>query len=89
MTDGSVIRMIGLNKTYLMGEVQVCGLKDIDFTVEHGDFIAVMGPSGSGKSTLMNVIGLLDQPDSGDYYLDGVEVSTLDDNRRSSIQARR
>jgi len=66
-----------VHKTYQMGDTTVYALRDVSLTIEAGDFVAIMGPSGSGKSTLMNVLGLLDVPDSGSYELDGKEVSHL------------
>lgn len=84
--DGVNIALRGVNKTYPMGSTVVRALVDVNLTVHSGDFIAVMGPSGSGKSTLMNIIGLLDRPDSGSYYLEGKEVGLLDDSSRSHIR---
>jgi len=78
-----VIELTGIRKTYLLGTVAVEVLRGIDLTVNRGDFLAIMGPSGSGKSTLMNLIGLLDRPDEGSYLLEGHEVGTQDDDRRS------
>ena len=75
-TDHKIdIRM--LNKSYQMGEQSLHVLKDINFTVDEGEFVAILGPSGSGKSTLMNVIGCMDQWDTGEYYLDGMPVHAL------------
>ncbi len=71
-----------------MGSSVVHALRDIDLTVNMGDFLVIMGTSGSGKSTLMNIIGLLDRPDDGSYLLDGKEVGTLDDNQRSLVRNR-
>ena len=64
-----LIELKGINKTYKNGDQELRVLKDIDLEVEEGEFVAIMGPSGSGKSTLMNVIGLLDRPTSGEYFL--------------------
>jgi putative ABC transport system ATP-binding protein len=85
-----LLTMKDICKSYAMGgdsELQV--LKHIDFTVEEGDYIAIMGPSGSGKSTLMNLIGCLDVPTSGSYVLDGQEISCLKDNELADIRNRK
>ena len=70
-----LIETKNLTKTYKLGQVEVPALKDIDLKVENGEFISIMGPSGSGKSTLLNLIGCLDTPTSGQYLLDGVEIT--------------
>lgn len=66
-----------INKTYIMGEQSLHVLKDVDFSVKEGEFVAILGPSGSGKSTLMNVIGCMDHFDTGEYYLDGMPVHEM------------
>jgi len=76
-------------KTYGSGDTAVHALRGVSFTVERGDYVAVMGASGSGKSTLMNILGCLDMPTSGRYLLDGVDVSRLDDRRLALIRNRR
>lgn len=81
-----IISLDGINKTYLMGSQEIEALKDINLVVSEGEFLVVMGPSGSGKSTLMNVIGLLDQPDSGIYSLNGLRVDSLTDSDRSKVR---
>ncbi|WNZ24458.1 ABC transporter ATP-binding protein [Leptolyngbya sp. NK1-12] len=74
-----VIRLEHIHKTYGTGDTEVHALNDVNLTVEKGEYCAIMGPSGSGKSTAMNVIGCLDRPTSGSYYLDGVDVAGLSD----------
>ncbi|MCB9078268.1 MAG: ABC transporter ATP-binding protein [Anaerolineaceae bacterium] len=71
-----------------MGEVEVHALSDASLEIQQGELVAIMGPSGSGKSTLMNILGCLDQPTSGEYYLTGVEVGRLDDNRLAAIRGK-
>ena len=70
-----VIRMSGINKSYGKGQSKVTALTDITFNVAQGEFVAIHGPSGSGKTTLMNIIGLMDAADSGEYYLDGENIT--------------
>ena len=72
-----------------MGPVVVVALADVTLAFESGDFVAITGTSGSGKSTLLNLLGLLDQPTSGSYLLDGIEVGSLSDDQRSEIRSRR
>jgi putative ABC transport system ATP-binding protein len=84
-----VIEAKNLTKTYQMGEVEVQALQGASLQVKEGELLAIMGPSGSGKSTLMNILGCLDQPTSGQYYLEGVDVAQLDDNKLSRIRGRR
>jgi len=84
-----VIRVEGLFKTYRMGDVEVPALRGIDLTIERGEFVAVMGSSGSGKSTFMNVLGCLDRPTRGKYYLDGEEVGSLSADAWAHIRNKR
>jgi len=82
----AVIDVRNITKTYQMGEVSLQVLKGISLKVYEGDFVSIMGPSGSCKSTLMNILGCLDQPTSGEYYLDGVDVSKLSENELARIR---
>jgi putative ABC transport system ATP-binding protein len=82
----AVMQMIDLKKTYRMGETEVNALRGVSLNVDVGEFVAVMGPSGSGKSTLMNIIGCLDRPTTGQYILEGVNVSELNRDQRAEIR---
>lgn len=75
-----------ITKIYEMGDVQVHALRGVTFTVESGEFIAIMGPSGSGKSTMMDILGCLATPTDGEYFLEGEEVGQLSDNRLADIR---
>ena len=87
--DGTpVIRVQDLHKSYLIGDVTVHALRGVDLAVERGCFLAVIGASGSGKSTFMNILGLLDQPTSGHYFLAGEDVSGFDRDRRAVLRNR-
>lgn len=81
-----VIRSQSLWKTYQMGAEQVHALRGVSFDIRHGEYVAIMGPSGSGKSTLMNLIGCLDTPSSGQYWLNGKLVSEMDDDELAYIR---
>ncbi|HVJ81078.1 MAG TPA: ABC transporter ATP-binding protein [Planctomycetia bacterium] len=81
--------MEGIRKTYIMGDVTVDALKGVDFNVEEGDYVAIMGSSGSGKSTLLNLLGCLDRPSAGKYWLGDRDVAQLDDDALSEIRGRR
>jgi putative ABC transport system ATP-binding protein len=84
-----VIQATNLTKVYKMGEVEVHALRGLTMTVDRGEVVAIMGPSGSGKSTLMNIVGCLDHPTSGEYILDGENVSELRDDQLAVIRNRK
>lgn len=81
-----VIEVKNLIKTYQTGDTSFNALNDVSLTVERGEFVAIMGASGSGKSTFMNMIGCLDKPTSGKYFLDGIDVSTMTSNELAHIR---
>ncbi|HVA26580.1 MAG TPA: ABC transporter ATP-binding protein [Candidatus Baltobacteraceae bacterium] len=89
MNSKSAIVFTDIHKTYKNGSLEVPVLHGIDMTIEHGEYVAIMGPSGSGKSTMMNIIGCLDRATSGTYVLDGEDVSNLDDNQLAEIRLRK
>ncbi len=81
-----VVDAHGLTKVYTMGEIKVHALRGLNIKIKKGEVVAIMGPSGSGKSTLMNLLGCLDRPTDGEYYLDGVSVATMDDDQLARIR---
>lgn len=89
MSGNAAIVMENIKKIYDMGETQVFALRGVSLTVQEGEMVAIMGASGSGKSTLLNLIGCLDRPTEGAYYLDGENVSTLDKNQLAKIRNKR
>ncbi len=87
--DTPILEMKDLCKTYFLGTNELRVLRDINVTIRAGEYVAIMGPSGSGKSTLLNMIGCLDRPTSGDYFLGGQNVAVLDDDELSKIRGAR
>lgn len=85
----NVIETHELTKVYKMGEVEVHALRGVSFAIQRGEVVAIMGPSGSGKSTLMNMLGCLDRPTSGEYFLDGEAVASLTDDQLADIRNRK
>ncbi len=84
--DGVVIRTYDLWKTYVMGDQEINAVSGVNIEIRRGEYVAIMGPSGSGKSTLMNLIGCLDSPSKGDYYINGNLVSSMSDDQLAQIR---
>jgi putative ABC transport system ATP-binding protein len=84
----SVIRLTSISRRYQMGSETIHALREVSLDIARGEYVAIMGPSGSGKSTLMNLIGCLDTPTSGQYELNGVQVSEMDDNQLAEVRNR-
>jgi putative ABC transport system ATP-binding protein len=84
--EGIVIRTYDLWKTYVMGDQEIHAVSGVDIEIHRGEYVAIMGPSGSGKSTLMNLIGCLDTPTKGLYYLNGNQVSAMEDDELAQIR---
>lgn len=85
----SIIRVEDIKRDFVVGEEIVHALRGVTFDITEGEFVTIMGASGSGKSTLLNLIGCLDTPTSGEYYLDGIAVSTMDKDERAKIRNRK
>jgi len=83
-----IVEAVDLKKTYMLGKVLVNALRGVNLKIESGDFLAILGPSGSGKSTLLNLIGALDKPTEGKMLIEGVDVSTLNDNQLADLRRR-
>jgi len=84
-----VLTIKKLTKAFTSGDQVTQILKGVSFSVAEGEFVAISGPSGCGKSTLLNILGLLDTPDSGDYYIDGLQVANMNNNQRANIRGNR
>src|SRR6478672_10416332 len=84
--EGIVIRTYDLWKTYVMGDQEIHAVSGVDVEIHRGEYVAIMGPSGSGKSTLMNLIGCLDTPTKGEYYINGRLVSSMTDDELARIR---
>ncbi len=89
MTDKAIIKASHLTKVYKTDLLETVALSDVSFTINKGEFVAIMGPSGSGKSTLMHILGALDKPTSGEYILDGENVENLSDDELADIRNRK
>jgi len=85
----SIIKVEGLKRTFIVGSEEVHALKGVSFDIRQGEFVSIMGSSGSGKSTLLNILGCLDQPTAGEYYIDGISVRERSKNELSEIRNRK
>ncbi len=84
----TIVEAVNLKKTYMLGKIPVEALQGVNFKVESGDFISILGPSGSGKSTLLNLIGALDKPTSGKLLIESTDLSTLNDNQLTEVRSK-
>ncbi len=84
--ERKLIETDGLTRTYLAGEVETTAVRTVSIRVDEGEYVAIMGPSGCGKSTLLNLLGLIDRPDSGDYYFNGKLVNSLSENQLTGLR---
>jgi putative ABC transport system ATP-binding protein len=89
MNNGALVRLLDVHKVYRTGEMEVQAVRGVSLGIKRGEFVALMGASGSGKSTLMNIIGCLDRPTSGHYFLDDADVSGLDRDQLADIRNRK
>ena len=81
-----MIEFADVSRIFMVGDQEVSALRNINLNLAAGEYVSIMGPSGSGKSTLLNLIGLLDRPSSGIYRLDGLDVTTLDDEQQARVR---
>ena len=88
-SESVMIEVKELSKTYQLGKVDVHAMEDVTFRIDAGEFVAVMGPSGSGKSTLMNLLGCLDLPSSGSYFLEKFDIRSLSPNQLAEVRNKR
>ena len=88
MTTNEIIRLENIRRNFIVGSETVHALRGVNFTINSGEFVTIMGTSGSGKSTLLNILGCLDTPTSGEYYLDGISVRSMGKNERSVLRNR-
>jgi len=84
----TLVEAVDLKKTYMLGKIPVEAVRGVSMKVEAGDFVSILGPSGSGKSTMLNLIGALDKPTSGKLFIDGVDISKLNDNQLTDLRRR-
>lgn len=89
MTTKEIIRLDNIRRNFVVGNETVHALRGVSFTINAGEFVTIMGTSGSGKSTLLNILGCLDTPTSGEYYLDGIPVKSMGKNNRSTLRNRK
>ncbi|HEX9580979.1 MAG TPA: ABC transporter ATP-binding protein [Gemmatimonadales bacterium] len=88
MTQATIIQVRGLTRDYRLDSETIRALRSVDLTIQRNEYVAIMGPSGSGKSTLMNVLGCLDTPTAGEYWLNGIEVSRMSDDELARVRNR-
>src|SRR5712691_4081765 len=89
MNNGALVKLVEVHKVYRTGEMEVPAVRGVSLEIKQGEFVALMGASGSGKSTLMNILGCLDRPSTGEYWLDGEEVSSFSGDARAMVRNRK